>query len=65
MLWDLVDHLTPALTDAGDLDVARQLLGTVLARGTGARIQREVHRRSGEWAEVVRDAVHRTNLGAW
>lgn len=65
VLWELVDHLTPALTDAGDLEVARQLLSTVLARGTGARIQREVHRRSGEWAEVVRDAVHRTSLGAW
>lgn len=65
VLWDLVDHLTPALTDAGDLDVARQLLGTVLARGTGARIQRDVHRRSGEWAEVVRDAVRRTTLCAW
>jgi glutamate---cysteine ligase / carboxylate-amine ligase len=36
----------------------RELLDGVLRRGTGARRQREVLGRTGDLAEVVRDATH-------
>jgi glutamate---cysteine ligase / carboxylate-amine ligase len=54
----LVAHVTPALEDAGDLHLVRELLDGVLRRGTGARRQREVLGRTGDLAEVVRDATH-------
>jgi carboxylate-amine ligase len=53
----LVAHVTPALEEAGDLHLVRELLAAALQRGTGARRQREVLARTGELAEVVRDAV--------
>jgi glutamate---cysteine ligase / carboxylate-amine ligase len=53
----LVAHVTPALEEAGDLPVVRELLDGVLHRGTGARHQREVLGREGELAAVVLDAV--------
>jgi glutamate---cysteine ligase / carboxylate-amine ligase len=59
----LVAHVTPALEEAGDLHVVRELLDAVLHRGTGARHQREVLGRTGDLAAVVLDAVHRTS--AW
>ena len=59
VLARLVDHVTPALEDAGDLDAVRALLETVLRRGTGARRQREVAARAGDLESVVRDAIHR------
>lgn len=55
----LVAHVGPALEDAGDLGLVRELLDAVLRRGTGASRQREVLSRTGDLAEVVRDAVHR------
>lgn len=57
VLHGLVDHVTPALADAGDLDIVRDLLAGVLRRGTGAARQRAVLRRSGELRAVVVDAV--------
>ncbi|MHA6626809.1 glutamate--cysteine ligase [Pseudonocardia sichuanensis] len=54
----LVAHITPALEEAGDLRVVRELLDAVVYRGTGARRQREVLCRTGDLAAVVRDAVH-------
>jgi glutamate---cysteine ligase / carboxylate-amine ligase len=54
----LVAHVTPALEDARDLRLVRELLDGVLHRGTGARCQREILGRTGDLAEVVRDAIH-------
>ncbi|WP_433557805.1 glutamate--cysteine ligase 2 [Pseudonocardia xinjiangensis] len=54
----LVEHVRPALEEAGDLDTVHDLIATVLARGTGARRQREVRERTGTLAAVVRDASH-------
>jgi carboxylate-amine ligase len=59
----LVTHVAAALEEAGDLDVVRDLLDAVLRRGTGASRQREVLSRTGDLAEVVRDAVHTTAVG--
>jgi glutamate---cysteine ligase / carboxylate-amine ligase len=52
----LVAHVTPALDDAGDLACVRALLGQVLARGTGARAQRD----AGDPRAAVALAVRRT-----
>jgi carboxylate-amine ligase len=56
----LLDHVTPALTDIGDLDAATELTGRLLSRGNGAALQRETYERTGDLAEVVRSAVTRT-----
>ena len=58
VLAALVAHVTPALEECGDLHLVRELLDAVLRRGTGAQRQREVMTRTGDLAEVVRDAVH-------
>ncbi|GAA1829212.1 glutamate--cysteine ligase [Actinomadura chokoriensis] len=56
----LLDHLTPALDRAGDLEPATRLLHDLLERGNGARHQRGVHARTRDIAAVVADAVDRT-----
>lgn len=56
----LLDHVTPALADAGELGTVRELLHAVQQRGTGSRVQRAVFARSGRLADVVADAVIRT-----
>jgi carboxylate-amine ligase len=53
----LVEHVAPALEEAGDLLTVRGLLKAVLERGTGAQRQREVLNRTGDLAAVVRDAT--------
>jgi carboxylate-amine ligase len=58
VLEALVGHVTPALEECGDLHLVRELLDALLRRGTGARRQRAVLTRTGNLAEVVRDAVH-------
>ena len=63
VLDGFVEHVAPALDEAGDLLAVRELLPAVLARGTGARRQREVMRRTGDLAEVVRDASKATLVG--
>jgi carboxylate-amine ligase len=57
----LITHTAPALEEAGDLHLVRDLLDAVLRRGTGAQRQREILARTGDLSEVVRDAVHRTS----
>ena len=57
VLQRLVEHVTPALLDAGDLDVVRELLAPTLARNTGAARQRAVLERTGDLRAVVADAV--------
>jgi glutamate---cysteine ligase / carboxylate-amine ligase len=54
----LVAHVAPALEQAGDLRLVRELLDAVLHRGTGARHQRQVLGRTRDLAAVVRDAIH-------
>lgn len=60
VLADLVGHVRPALADAGDLPVVDELLAGLLARGGGARVQREVQHRTGSLSAVVAHAVART-----
>lgn len=61
---ELVDHVRPALADAGDLPVVQDLLAALLARGSGASAQREIHRRTGSLSAVVAHAVAHTVGGA-
>jgi YbdK family carboxylate-amine ligase len=60
VLADLVDRVRPALADADDLDVVSGLLAALLARGSGASVQREVYRRTGRLSAVVAHAVANT-----
>jgi carboxylate-amine ligase len=57
VLGRLVDHVAPALADHGDLDLVRDELARLLARGNGAVRQRAVFRATGELRSVVLDAV--------
>ena len=57
----LIEHVTPALTDTGDLDFVRGQAAEVLRRGSGAARQREVFAGSGSLEDVVSDAVKRTS----
>ncbi|MFA1539441.1 carboxylate-amine ligase [Actinomadura monticuli] len=56
----LLDHLTPALDRAGDLETATRLLHDLLERGNGAHFQRTVHTRAHNVAAVVAAAADRT-----
>ncbi|MFI7343724.1 glutamate--cysteine ligase [Streptomyces sp. NPDC050085] len=60
----LFAHVRPALEDTGDLAEARDRLDRLLRDGNGARVQREVHRRTGSLREVVAECVRRTHGGA-
>jgi len=58
VLNTLVKHVTPALEDAGDLELVSELVTTLLGRGNGAARQQEVFRRSdGDLRAVVADAT--------
>ena len=57
VLAALLDSVRPALADAGDEQRVAEGLATVLSRGTGADLQRRVHRETGDLAAVVRAAV--------
>lgn len=57
---ELLEHVRPALTDAGDYAIVAGLLGDVLDRGNGARFQRQAYRRTGQIRDVVREAIART-----
>jgi carboxylate-amine ligase len=56
----MLDHVTPALADAGDLQTVADLAARLLSRGNGAALQRRVHEETGDLAEVVRAAVSHT-----
>ena len=60
LLHRLVEHVRPALEDAGRLDDVRDLLDQVLRRGNGAARQREAFRRSGRIRDVVALLADRT-----
>lgn len=55
VLDSLLDHVRPALEEAGDLSFVRGQLAEVLRRGNGARRQREVMQRTGRLEAVVDD----------
>ena len=57
VLAALLDHVRPALTDAGDEQRVAEGLQALLRRGTGADLQRRVYRETGDLAAVVRAAV--------
>jgi carboxylate-amine ligase len=61
VLWALVEHVRPALADAGDEQRVTAGLTDVLRRGTGAVLQRSVHAGTGDLAAVVRAAVTATH----
>ncbi len=56
----LVEHVRPVLRETGDERRVGVLLERLLARGTGARRQREVYQRTGRLTEVVVDAARAT-----
>jgi glutamate---cysteine ligase / carboxylate-amine ligase len=56
----LIKHIRPALEDFGDYDAVLDLSNTVLSRGNGSTLQRDVRRRGGSLADVVACAVSRT-----
>ncbi|WP_306335609.1 glutamate--cysteine ligase [Streptomyces sp. KL118A] len=56
----LVDHVRDALEDSGDLDRARGTTEDLLKHGNGARVQRDLLRRTGSLREVVAECVRRT-----
>ena len=57
VLAALLDHVRPALADAGDLQLVSDGLSALLRRGTGADLQRRVHRETGDLHAIVRAAV--------
>ncbi len=57
VVWALLDRVLPTLTEAGDDAAVTDGLVRLLDRGTGADRQRTVHRRTGEMAGVVADAL--------
>ncbi len=58
--YELLEHVRPALTDAGDYAVVKELLDGLLDRGNGARFQRQAYRRTGQVLDVVREAIAQT-----
>ncbi len=60
VLGALVDHVRPALEEAGDLELTEQLIERVLSTGNGAIRQRRRFEHTGSLEAVVDDAVQRT-----
>ncbi|MFJ5711012.1 glutamate--cysteine ligase [Streptomyces sp. NPDC093105] len=61
VLFALLDHVRPALEEAGDLERAEQGVARVLSRGTGADLQRAAaHADDPSLASVIVEAVRRT-----
>lgn len=59
----LLEHVAPALADAGDLEAATELVERLLERGNGAALQRRVYKETGDLSAVVDAAVARTLVG--
>ena len=57
VLGDLLAHVRPSLADAGDEQQVAEGVAALLDRGTGADLQRRVHRETGDLAAVVGAAV--------
>jgi carboxylate-amine ligase len=56
----LLDHVGDALTETGDLERAQDAFAELLRRGNGARMQRELLRRTGSLQDVVIECVRQT-----
>lgn len=56
----LIERVAPALRRFGELPDVQASIARVLARGTGADLQRAAYARRGRAADVVDDAVRRT-----
>lgn len=56
----LLEHVSDALTDAGESGTVTDLLAAVLARGNGASFQRNTYRRSGHLPDIVTRATEAT-----
>ncbi len=61
--YRLLEHVRPALTEAGEFSVVKELLEDLLARGNGAAVQRQAYRRAGQVLDVVREGIGRTLPG--
>jgi carboxylate-amine ligase len=59
----LLDHVRPALADAGDEELVADLFEQLVARGNGAVRQRAVHEATGSLTRVVADLADRTEAG--
>ena len=57
VLAALLEHVRSALAEAGDLAAVSDGLAALLHRGTGADLQRLIHRETGDLGAVVRAAV--------
>ena len=57
VVGDLLEHVRPALAEAGDEQRVADGVATMLDRGTGADLQRRVHADTGDLTAVVRAAV--------
>jgi len=55
-----VEHVRPALEEAGDLDLVQHLFEQLLARGNGATRQRQVFEATGSPLAIVEDLARRT-----
>jgi len=61
VVGDLLAHVRPALSDAGDEQRVTEGLAAILRRGSGADLQRRMHRETGgDLGAVVRTAVEVT-----
>ncbi|MFG1702343.1 glutamate--cysteine ligase [Nonomuraea sp. M3C6] len=56
----LLEHVRPALAEAGDLTFIQEGLDRLLDKGSGAMRQRRVHARGNDLAEVVDDLIEAT-----
>ncbi|MFC9913509.1 glutamate--cysteine ligase [Streptomyces sp. NPDC059862] len=56
----LLEHVGEALADSGDLDRAQKSCARLLRRGNGARVQRELLKRTGSLRDVVVECVRHT-----
>ncbi|CCG03531.1 carboxylate-amine ligase [Blastococcus saxobsidens] len=63
VLTDLLEHVRPALADAGDEERVSDGVAALLSRGTGADLQRRVRQDTGDLTAVVRAAVAATTEG--
>ncbi|HEV7727680.1 MAG TPA: glutamate--cysteine ligase, partial [Modestobacter sp.] len=61
VLAALVDHVRPALAEAGDEQRVTEGIAEILRRGNGAVLQRAVYAETGDLAAVVRAAVGATH----
>ena len=59
----LLRHIRRALTESGDLALARTGVANILRRGTGERLQRQAYGRRQRLSDVVTEAITSTHQG--